>query len=202
MTGKKRPFGRSVPLVSRCRHWIWWMGPGLQKTQGQKFPSLCLAEWFRLVQSLGFSSLSSLLSGSIIKKCFFWKDKGILRTHLFFFFFFFASKTELYLKYQKKIVLSDHLNSLNWIFNFISGQVNLKSLFFHVGFSTLDMYAPLLLAGRAVVPCLEDCKRQAFWLVKSGIWDCGLSYCLRRRAGLWTFTHCSRKMHWLRILWW
>ena len=118
---------------------------GHWRPRARKFLSLCRAGWFTLIQSLGFSAQSALLSSYMIKNCFFWKDKGILRTHLFFFFP--SPKTGLYLKYQKKIVLLEHLNSLNWIFNFISGQVNLKSLFFHVEFSALDIDL-LPVAGR------------------------------------------------------
>lgn len=194
MTGTKKPFGHLVALVSRCRHWFWWMGPGPEKTQVQKLPSLCIAEWFRLIQSLGFPSLSSLLSGYIIKKCFFWKDKGILRTHLFFF----CIQDRAIFEIPEE---NSTFGSLK-LFELISGQVNLKSLFFHVEFSAVDMYLPLLLAGKPVVTCLEDCEGQAFWLVEPGIQSCSLNYCLHCRTRLWTSTHYSRKMHWLRILWW
>lgn len=65
----KEAIGHLVP-------WTQGVGPSFGELdwgsqEAQESPSLCIAERFTLTPSLAFSALSSLLSGHIIKKCFF-----------------------------------------------------------------------------------------------------------------------------------
>lgn len=141
------PFGHLVPFGFKMLALVlvdgsWATGdPGLENSYhfAELGDSHSYKAWASLLKALCFQA--TWLRTASFEKI---KESSEL---IFFFFFFPSPKTGLYLKYQKKIVLLEHLNSLNWIFNFISGQVNLKSLFFHVEFSALDIDL-LPVAGR------------------------------------------------------